>query len=156
MNVTATLFGQILTLAVLVWFINRYLWVPLTQAMQARTAKIADGLAAAERGKHELELAEHGAADRLRKAKQDAAEVIAKANKQATEIIEDAKEQARAEGQRQLEAAKAEIDQEKSRAKEQLREEVISLALLTAEKVLAREINAAAHNDLIATLVKQL
>jgi len=155
-NVTATLFGQFLTFAVLVWFVNRYLWGPVTQTLQSRTAKIADGLAAGERGKHELELAQQRSAKDLRVSKQQSAEIIAAAHKQATEIIEAAKEEARVEGQRQLDAAKAEIDQEKSRAKEQLREEVIGIALLAAEKILSREINAAAHGEFIEKMIKTL
>lgn len=156
MNVTATLFGQIATFAVLVWFINRYLWDPMTKMLQARAARIADGLAAAERGKHELELAENRAAERLRNAKQEAADIIVSANKRANEIVEEAKEKARAEGQRQLDAAKAEIDLEMNRAKEHLREQTVTLALNMAEKILAREISPATHGEFIAKMLKQL
>ncbi|OQW91916.1 MAG: F0F1 ATP synthase subunit B [Beggiatoa sp. IS2] len=156
MNVTATLFGQMATFAVLVWFVHRYLWGPVTQAMEARTRRIADGLAAAERGTHELESAKKRSAEELRKARQDAGEIIATAHKQAGEVVEEAKEEARTEGQRQLEAAKAEIELEKSRAREQLRGEVVSLAMVSAEKVLAREIDVTAHNDFIAKMIQQL
>lgn len=156
MNITATIFGQLLTFGVLVWFVMRYLWEPMTQMMQDRTKRIEEGLSAGERGKHELELSQQKAADNLRKAKQDAAEIIASANKQASEIVEEAKNDARAEGQRQLHAAQAEIEQEKSRAKEQLREEVASLALACAEKVLAREVSADAHGEFIDQMIKEL
>lgn len=156
MNVTATLFGQALTFGVLVWFLTRYLWGPMTQMMQARAARIANGLEAAERSKHELELAKQHAADSLRAAKQQAAEVIAGANKQATVIIDQAKEQARIEGQRQLDVAVAEIEQEKSRARQELRTEVVSLALATAEKILAREINPSVHGEYLDNMLKGL
>lgn len=145
-----------LTLAVLVWFINQFMWGPVTKAMQARTQRIADGLSAAERGKHELELSQQRAAKDIREAKQQAAEIIANANKQSTEIVEASKEEGRMEGKRQLDAAKAEIDQEKSRAKEQLREEVMVLAIAVAEKVLAREINASVHADFVQDMLKKI
>lgn len=156
MNVTATLFGQMATFAVLIWFVNRYLWGPVTQAMQTRTKRIADGLAAAERGAHELESAKKRSAEDIRKARQEAAEIISAAHKQAGEIVEASKADAKIEGQRQLDAAKAEIELEKSRAREQLREEVVNLAILSAEKVLAREIDVAAHNEFINQMIKQL
>lgn len=156
MNVTATLFGQVATFAVLVWFVMRYLWGPVTQAMEARTKRIADGLAAAERGAHELESAKKRSAEELHQARQEAADILSTAHKQANEIIEEAKEEARTEGQRQLEAAKAEIELEKSRAREQLREEVVSLAIVSAEKVLAREIDVTVHNDFITQMVQKL
>lgn len=156
MNITATLFGQIGTFIVLVWFVNRYLWNPMTKMLQARTERVAQGLEAAERGKRELELAEKGATDRLRRAKQEASHIIDAAHKRADQIVEEAKQQARLEGDRQLEAARAEIDQEKNRAKEQLREQVVSLSMACAEKILAREINASAHNEFIDKMVKKL
>lgn len=156
MNVTATLIGQMGTLAVLVWFVMRYLWGPLISAMDARSKRIADGLAAGERGKHELELAEQKAADRLREAKQQAAEIVAQANKRGDAIVEEAKQEAQAEGKRQLEAAKAEIEQEMNRAKAHLREQFAALVVEGAEKILEREINAQAHSDYVAKLVEKL
>jgi F-type H+-transporting ATPase subunit b len=148
-NVTATLLGQAGTLLVLVWFVMRFLWKPLMAAMDARSDRIADGLAAAERSQRELELAEKKAAERLREAKQEAAEIVAQANKRATEVIEESKLDAQAEGQRQLEAARAEIEQEVNRSKAHLREQFSTLVLHTAEKVLERELNAQTHADYI-------
>ena len=156
MNITATLFGQIGTFIVLVWFVNRYLWNPMTKMLQARTERVTEGLEAAERGKRSLELAEKGSTDRLRKAKQEASQIIDAAHKRADQLIEEAKQQARVEGDRQLEGARAEIDQERNRAKEQLREQVVSLSMSCAEKILAREINASAHNEFIEKMVKKL
>jgi len=155
-NVTATLFGQIGTFAVLVWFINSFLWEPLTKMMADRSKRIADGLAASERGKHELTLAERRATERLREAKQQAAEIIAQANKRANEIIEESKQAGRLEGQRQLDAAKAEIEQEANRAKEQLREQVASLVMQGVEKILEQEVNAQAHGDFVTKLAQKL
>jgi F-type H+-transporting ATPase subunit b len=156
MSITVTLFGQVITFLVLFLFIQKFLWGPVTQMMAARTQRIADGLEAAERSKQDLKHAEQHAAGLLRQAKQDTAEIIAAANKRGDEIVEEAKEQARLEGQRQLDVAKAEIEQETNRAKEHLREQVVNLALACAEKVLAREINADAHNQFIQTMIKQL
>lgn len=156
MNITATLFGQMITFAVLVWFINRYLWGPMTQMMDDRKNRIADGLAAAERGKHEQELAEKRAAELLKEAKQQAAEIIAQAQKRSNEIVDESKDAARIEGDRLITAANAEIDQEINRAKEQLRSQVVSLAVGGASKVLGREIDAKAHDDLLKELAAQL
>ncbi len=156
MSITVTLFGQVLTFMVLFLFIQKFLWGPVTQMMANRTKRIAEGLAAAERGKHELALSEQRAAERLRQAKQEVADIISQANKRADEVVEEAKEQGRLEGLRQLEAAKAEIVQEGSRAKEHLREEVVRLSLACAEKILAREINAEVHNEFVQQLIKQL
>ncbi|OUD12231.1 F0F1 ATP synthase subunit B [Thioflexithrix psekupsensis] len=156
MNLTATLFGQMGTFAVLVWFVGRYLWGPMTTMLADRNKRIADGLAAADRGKHELELASQRAADVLRKAKQEAADIVSAANKQASQLVEQARTDARAEGQRQLEAAQAEIEQEKKRAQEQLHEQAVGLAILCAEKVLEREINAANHAVFIQQMIKKI
>lgn len=156
MSITVTLFGQILTFMVLVGFVWKFLWGPVTQMMAARSTRIAQGLAAAERGKHELELSEQRAAERLREAKQDAAEIITAANKRANEIIEEAKEQARLEGKRQLELAQGEIEQETNRAKEHLREQVVNLSLLMSEKILGREIDASAHHNFLDQMIKEL
>jgi len=155
-SITITLFGQILTFMVLVFFVQKFLWGPVTTMMANRTQRIADGLAAAERGKHELHLAEQRALDRLREAKQDAADIISSANKRADEIVEEAKERARLEGQRQLEAAKAEITQEANRAREHLREQTIGLALACAEKILAKEIDAQTHHEFLEKMVREL
>lgn len=156
MSITITLFGQILTFIVLVWFISKFLWNPIIQMMEQRSNRIADGLAAAERGQHDLELAEKGAAERLREAKQDAMEIVTNAHKQANQIIEDSKEKARVEGERQLELARAEIEQESHRAKENLREQVVNLALAGAEKILEREIDSASHDEFLNKMVKAL
>lgn len=156
MNVTATLFGQMLTFAVLVWFIMKFLWDPMTKMMEDRKKRIADGLAAAERGKHEQELAEKRAAEVIHEAKDEAAQIVAQAQKRASEIVEEAKNNARAEGDRLIAAANAEIEQEVNRAKEHLRGQVVSIAVSGAGKVLNKEIDAKAHDALLKDLVAQI
>lgn len=156
MNVTATLFGQMITFAVLVWFIQRFLWGPLTGLLAERNKRIADGLAAAERGKLELELAGKRAAEVLREGKQQVADIIAQAEKRALEIIEEAKHAAKAEGDRMIAGAKAEIVQEVSRAKEALRAQVAALAVAGAEKILRREVDAKTHADLLRAVEAEL
>lgn len=156
MNVTATLFGQMITFAVLVWFIHRFLWGPLTRIMAERSKRIADGLAAAERGKRELELADKRSAETLQDGKRQAADIIAQAERRSLQIIEEAKQAAKAEGDRIIAGAKAEIVQEVSRAKETLREQVSALAVAGAEKILRREVDAKAHAELLRTIENEL
>jgi F-type H+-transporting ATPase subunit b len=155
-NVTATLFGQMITFAILVWFVNRYLWGPLTQMMQDRTQRIADGLAAAERGQQELARAQARGQEVLQQARQEASEIIAQAQKRGADIIEEAKAQARIEGERIVEAARAEIEREANLTKEQLRGEVVAIALAGAKKILGREVDAKAHNDLLDQMMAEL
>jgi F-type H+-transporting ATPase subunit b len=156
MNINATLLGQTIMFAMFVWFCMKFVWPPIMAALEARKKQIADGLAAAERGKHDLELASHRAADHIREAKEKAAEIIALSDKRASEIVEAAKVQAHAEGERIVVAAKAEIEQEVFRAKEQLRTQVSAVALAGAGKILGREIDAKAHNDLLEKLVAEI
>lgn len=156
MNINATLLGQAITFAILIWFTMKFVWPPLMAAMAERAKTIADGLAAAERGKHDLELAEKRAAEILRLGKEKASEIIAASEKRASEIIEEAKSQAKTEGERILLAAKADLDQEVFRAKEQLRTQVTAVALAGAGKILGREIDAKAHNDLLNKLVTEI
>ena len=156
MNITATLIGQMLTFAVLIWFVKAVLWEPMLNMLEDRKQRIADGLAAAERGQHEQELAEVRAKGALREAKQQAAEVLVKAERRAGEIVDEAKETAREEGDRIKIAAQAEIDQEVNRARETLRKEVSKVALQGAEKILGKEIDAAAHSKVLDDLVAQI
>lgn len=152
MSINATLLGQMITFAVLVWFTMKFVWPLLIGAMEARQTKIADGLAAGEKGRHELELAEARAKQVLRDGKHQAAEAIAHAQKRADEIIEEAKSNARVEGERILVAAKAQIGQEIQQAKEGLQREVAELALVGAEQILLREVDAKAHKDIFEKL----
>ena len=156
MNINATVLAQTIMFALFVWFCMKFVWPPIMAALEQRKKQIADGLADAERAKHDLELAARRSAEILREAKEKAGEIIVNAEKRASEIIEEAKTQARKEGDRIITGAKAEIDQEVFRAKEQLRTQVSAIALAGAGKILGREIDAKAHNDLLDKLVAEI
>ena len=156
MNINLTLIGQTITFIVFVWFCMKFVWPPIMKALEERKKKISDGLAAAERGEHEMELARKRATEDLRQAKQQAQEIINLAHKRAGEIVDEAKEQARTESERILAAANAEIEQEANRAKEQLRKEVASLAVAGASKLIKKEIDEKANEALLKDLVAQL
>ncbi len=156
MNINATLFGQMITFVIFVWFCMKYVWPPIMNALHERKTKIADGLAAAERGQHEQELAEKRAKEVIQEAKEQASSIIAQAQKRASEIVEEAKDNARAEGERLVHAANAEIEQEVNRAKETLRGQVVSLSVAGASKVLSKEIDEKAHDELLKDLVAQI
>ncbi|TDR80665.1 F0F1 ATP synthase subunit B [Paludibacterium purpuratum] len=152
MEFNATLLGQALTFAVLVWFTMKFVWPPLTNMMDARAKRIADGLSAAERGKQDLEAAEKRVADELRKARQQATEILHAAEKRAHQIVDEAADAARAESARIVADAKTEIDQEVMRTKETLRLQVAELAVAGAQQILSREIDPAKHADLLASI----
>lgn len=156
MNVTATLIGQMIVFTILIWFIKGVLWEPILTALEDRKKRVADGLAAAEQGKHEEELARQKALNELKKAKTSAAEIIAQAQKRASEIVEEAKGAALEEAGRVKTAAQAEIEQETTRAREDLRSQVASLAISGAEKILGKEIDAKAHAKALDDLAAQI
>ena len=149
MNFNATLIGQSIAFAVFVWFCVKYIWPVIIKALDDRQAKIADGLAAAEKGQHELKLAEKRAIEILRESKEKYQEFIVQGQKHRDEMIEEAKENARQEGERMLNAAKDSITQERQRAKEELREKVSMLAITGAEQILMREVDQTAHDNLL-------
>jgi F-type H+-transporting ATPase subunit b len=156
MNINLTLLAQAVSFAILIWFTARFVWPPLLNAVESRQKTIADGLAAGERGRHELEMASKRSVEALREAKHQAADIIAQAEKRAVALIDEAKEQAKLEGERILAGAKAELDQEVFRAKEALRQQVADLAVSGAEKILRREIDAKAHADILSAVSSQL
>jgi F-type H+-transporting ATPase subunit b len=156
MNMNLTLIGQSITFAIFVWFCMKFVWPPIVNALEARKKQIADGLAAADRGKHELELAARRASESLHEAKQKSAEIIAQAEKRATQMIEEAKNAAKEEGERMIAAAKAEIEQESHRAREALRGDVAALVVAGAGKILRREVNPQAHADLLEAIKNEL
>jgi F-type H+-transporting ATPase subunit b len=155
-SINATLLGQMITFAVFVWFTMRFVWPLLMQAIEERQAKIADGLAAAEKGRHELELAEVRAKELLRERKQHAAEIVAHAQKRANEIIEEAKISARTESERILGSAHTQISQDLQEARDKLQREVGQLAIAAAEQILMREVDAEAHQEIVNKLSVQL
>lgn len=156
MNINATLLGQALAFAIFVWLTMKFIWPPIMAAIHERQKKIADGLAAAERGQHDLQLAQEKVASQLREVKQQAAGLIDQANKRATQIVDQAKDDARKEADRILAGAQAEITREITRAKEHLRAQVSVLALTGAEKILQRSIDASAHEALLSQLSQEL
>ena len=156
MNINLTLFGQMIAFAVFVWFAMKYVWPPIVAALAERKAKIAEGLAAAERGHKEKELGQKRAKELMLEAKQQGAEIVNQAQKRAGEIIEEAKSDARTEGERLVTAAKAEIERETNRAREELRAKVADLAVVAAGKILEKEIDAKAHKALVDSFAKQI
>ena len=156
MNINATLIGQAVAFFLFVVFCMKFVWPPILQALEERKKKIADGLAAAEHGKHEQQMAEERAKELLRKAKEQAGEIISRADKRAAEIVDESKDDARAEGDRLLVAARAEIDQELNRVKEDLRGQVVAIAMAGAGKVLEREVDEATHAELMNKLAAEI
>ena len=156
MNINATLIGQSITFFIFVWFCLKFVWPPIIDALNERKARIADGLAAAERGMRAKEEAEAQVQEALAEVKEQAKVLISQAQKRADEIVEAAKDDARGEGDRLIQAAQAEIEQQLNQAREDLRKEVVSIALTGAEQVLMREVDAAAHSEALAKLSAQL
>lgn len=156
MNLNATLVAQLVVFFILAWFTMKFVWPPIVKALDERAKKIADGLAAAERGKHDLELATKRSAESLREGKEKAADVISQAEKRGLQLIEEAKLAAKAEAERIIAGAKAETEQEAARAREALRDQVAQLAVAGAEKILRREIDAKAHADILSAIKQDL
>jgi len=156
LNINLTLFGQMVTFAIFVWFCMKFVWPVIITAMEERQQKIADGLDAADRAMRDLEAAQDKATDQMKEAKQEAAGIVDQANKRANQIVEEAKQQAITEGDRLKVAAEAEIEQEINRAKEELRASVAGLALAGAEKVLEASIDDKANRALVDNLASQL
>jgi F-type H+-transporting ATPase subunit b len=155
-DINATLIGQVIWFAFFIWFVMKLVWPYFQRIIAERQKTIADGLAAAERGRLELENAGQRAQESLTEARARAAELIAQAEKRSGEIVEEAKRAAKAEGERLIAGAKAEVEQQVTRAKEQLREQVAALAVAGAGKILRREVDAKAHAELLAQLKKEL
>ena len=156
MNINLTLIGQMLAFVGFVVFCMKFVWPPIIAAMREREAKIADGLAAADRASHDLELAQEKAVERLKEAKVEAAGIVDAANKRGNQLVEEAKQAALVEAERVKTAAQAEIEQETNRAREQLRGQVAALSLAGAEKVLGAAIDQKAHADLVDKLAAEL
>jgi len=155
-SINATLIGQMITFALLVWFTMKYIWPPLFDSLEERKKKIADGLAAAEKGQEEMHLAEKKAKSVLKEAKEQSSEIVNLAQKRANEIVEASKDTAKKEGERLILVAKAQIEQEKQLAQENLRKEVSALALRAAEQILSAEIDKTKHQDLLSKISNQL
>ena len=156
MNMNLTLLGQMISFGIFVWFCVKYVWPPIIKALEERETRIADGLAAGERGKHDLELAEKRATELLRQGKDKAQDFVNQAHKRADEIVEAAKQTAREEAERIKQSAGAEIEQNRNRARDELRGQVARLALVGAEQILMREVDEKAHKDVLDKLAANL
>ena len=156
MSINATLFVQAIVFAILVWFTMKFVWPPIVKALDERAKKIADGLAAADKAKADLSLAEKKVVEELRKARESAGDVRVSAEKQAAKFIDDARAEAARIIAQAREAAEGEAAAASQRAKEALREQVAQLAVAGAERILRREINAQVHTDLLANLKQEL
>ncbi|HVF65185.1 MAG TPA: F0F1 ATP synthase subunit B [Casimicrobiaceae bacterium] len=156
MNINLTLFMQAAAFALFIWFTARFVWPLLMEKVEVRQRTIADGLAAGEQGRKELASAESRIADMIAEAKNKASEIVAQGEKFRTQTVELARGEAKTEAERIITAAKAEVAQEVSRAREQLRNQVAGLAVMGAEKILQREVDANAHAQLLAELKGQI
>jgi len=156
MDINATLIGEAIAFAILIWFCVSFVWPPLLVAIEERQKKIADGLAAADRAKAELKDADARVADEIKKARAQAAEIVEKANQQANQIVDKAKADALLEAARVKATAQTEIDGMVGKAREALRNQVSTLAVQGASKILRREINPDAHKALLDQLVAEI
>jgi F-type H+-transporting ATPase subunit b len=155
-NINATLLGQAITFILFVLFTKRYVWPPMIKALKERQAKIADGLAAAERGHLELVRAQENISVQLKGAKDEAADLIVSAKKQADLIVDASRQQAHDEGSRIIQQAHLEVEHMVEQAREGLRKEVASIALVGAEKILERSIDEKVHHDMLEKLVEEI
>jgi F-type H+-transporting ATPase subunit b len=155
-SITATLIVQIIVFLILVGFTMKYVWPPITAALDERAKKIADGLAAADKACSELSAANKRVEEELSKSRNESAARLADAERRAQALIEEAKARAAEEGAKIIAAAKAEADQQAIAAREALREQVAVLAVKGAEQILKREVNAGVHAELLNRLKTEL
>ncbi|HEX4885993.1 MAG TPA: F0F1 ATP synthase subunit B [Casimicrobiaceae bacterium] len=155
MNINLTLLMQAGAFAAFIWFTAKFIWPPLMRAIETRQKQIADGLAAGEQGRQSLASAEKRINDLLNEAKSKASEIVAQGEKFRVETVDLAKQEAKAEAERIIVGARAEVAQEVARAREQLREQVAALAVAGAERILAREVDARAHAELLDSIKRQ-
>ncbi len=156
MNINATLFLQAVVFAILVWFTMKYVWPPITKALDERAQKIADGLAAADKAKSELSSANKRVEAELATSRTETAARLADAERRGQVIVEEAKAKATEEGSKIIAAAKVEAEQQSTKAREALREQVAALAVKGAEQILRKEVNAGVHADLLGRLKTEL
>ncbi|MBL0142164.1 MAG: F0F1 ATP synthase subunit B [Betaproteobacteria bacterium] len=156
MNINATLFVQALSFACLIWFSVKFIWPPLNRAIDERNKRIADGLAAAEKGKAALVDAERKGNAAVQEARARASGVLGESEKRAGQIVEEAKVAAKVEADRIITGAREQIASEVAKAKAELREQVAALAIAGAEKILQREVDARAHTEMLSKLKAQL
>ena len=156
MSITGTLIIQLIVFLILVGFTMKFVWPPITAALDERARKIADGLAAADKAKSELSVANKRVEEELAKSRNESAVRLAEAERRAQAMIEEAKARATEEGSKIIAAAKVEAEQQSVKARETLREQVAALAVKGAEQILRKEVNAGVHADLLGRLKTEL
>ena len=156
MSITGTLIVQMIVFLILVGFTMKFVWPPITAALDERARKIADGLSAADKAKSELAVANKRVEAQLSAARDDAAKRLADAERLAQQIVEEAKGKATVEADKIIAAARAEAEQESVKARETLREQVAGLAVKGAEAILRKEVNAGVHAELLSRLKAEL
>lgn len=156
MDINATIIGQTIAMIVFVWFCMKFIWPPILKALEERQQQIEEGLAAADKSQEKLVAAEAEADEIVAEARKQATGILDQAHARANEIVADGKAAGEKERERQLVAAKAEIEQEANRAREELRGQVSAIAIASAEKILKREIDDKAHQDILGKLAQEL
>ena len=156
MNLNATLIGQIITYAVFDIFTMKYVWPPITKAMQELEKKIADGLAAGQRGQRDLELAQEKSVQILQEAKTTATQIIDQAHTRSAHILEEAKRSVQQQTEHLMAQAQGDIEQQISKARHQLQSQIASLALNMAEKILQRHLEPSLQHQLLDKWVEEL
>ena len=156
MDINLTLIGQTIAMIVFVWFCMKKIWPPILNAIEERQKEIEEGLAAADKSQERLVQAEAEAADIVADARAQATGILDQAHARANEIVADGKEAGEKERERQLAAARAEIEQETNKAREELRSQVSAIAIASAEKILTREIDDSAHQDILGKLAQEI
>lgn len=156
MDINATLIGQMITFAIFIVFTMKFVWPPLMKVLEERRKKIADGLAAAERGLHDLEVAQFKAKEIIHEAKAQASVIIEQAHQRAHHIEEQAKEEARHAAERIKQSAALEIEHERLKVLETVRGQVADVAVAGAEKLIKRSIDKAANQELLSSLASEI
>lgn len=156
MNLNLTLAFQVLFFIGFVWFSKKFVWTPIMGALNERKTRIADGLAAAEKGQMAEAEGQRQAEKVILEAKNQAGDIIGKAEKRGSELVAEARGAARQESERIMNAARAEIDTELNKARDVLRDQVSQLAVAGAQKILGREVDAKAHADILDDLAAKL
>ena len=156
MDINATLWGQTIAMVVFVWFCMKFIWPPILNALEERQKQIEEGLAAADKSQEALEAAQAEAETIIAEARQQATGILDQAHSRANEIVAEGKDGGVKERERQLAAAKAEIEQETNKAREELRGQVSAIAVASAEKILRREIDSKAHEDILGKLAQEI
>lgn len=156
MNITVTLIGQIITFAFFVWFTMKLVWPPIIKALDERKKTIADGLAAADRGKLELEAARKKIILLLNDARGEASIIIEKANERAHRIEEDAVLEARNLAERVKRKAEADMHKQFLELRNELSQEVAHIAMKGAEQLIEQNIDKKSNQKLLDDLTREM